>query len=139
MIWGPADFAPVCLWCPLAFRLSCPHLQALHNGTLSFGFSAGGCLFPYYIGVAGGLMDAGILTADVKLGGASAGSLLATCIKSGMTLDAIVEQNQRLMADLRQGGTRGRMGPVLRAFLDANLPEDAHIACSGKAYVSVRC
>lgn len=46
----------------------------------------------------------------VKIGGASAGSLLAACIKSGMPLDNIVEQNLRLLADLRQGGTRGRLG-----------------------------
>ena len=53
-------------------RLPLPHLllvrrcwfwlQAVKEGTLSFGFSAGGCLFPYYIGCAGALMDAGILT-----------------------------------------------------------------------------
>lgn len=34
------------------------------------------------------------LSADrVKVGGASAGSLLAACLKSGMPLDEVVEQN----------------------------------------------
>ena len=112
--------------------------QAARDGTLSFGFSAGGCLFPYFIGSAGAMMDAGVLTGarrrpclpacctrlpsldppraaccradSVQLGGASAGSLLAATIKSGMPLDSIVEQNLRLMADLRAGGTRGRLG-----------------------------
>jgi hypothetical protein len=47
---------------------------------------------------------------SVKLGGASAGSLLAACIKSGLPLGDIVEHNLRLMDDLRRGGTRGRLG-----------------------------
>lgn len=111
--------------------------RALRDGTLSFGFSAGGCLFPYYIGCAGALMDGGVLTDRVKLGGASAGSLLAACIKSGMPLDDVVEQNLRLMGDLRRGGTRGRLGAVLKAFLQHNLPEDAHEKCRGQAYVAV--
>ncbi|KAL4457761.1 hypothetical protein ABPG75_012626 [Micractinium tetrahymenae] len=111
--------------------------RALREGTLSFGFSAGGCLFPYYIGCAGALIDAGILTDQVKLGGASAGSLLAACIKSGMPLDDVVDQNLRLMDDLRRGGTRGRLGAVLKAFLQQHLPEDAHEKCRERAYVAV--
>ncbi|KAL4443023.1 hypothetical protein ABPG77_008514 [Micractinium sp. CCAP 211/92] len=111
--------------------------RAMREGTLSFGFSAGGCLFPYYIGCAGALMDGGVLTDRVKLGGASAGSLLAACIKSGMPLDNVVEQNLRLMDDLRRGGTRGRLGAVLKSFLQDNLPEDAHEKCRGQAYVAV--
>lgn len=47
---------------------------------------------------------------EIKLGGASAGSLLAACIKADMPLDGLVESNMRLMSDLRQGGTRGRLG-----------------------------
>ena len=47
---------------PTAATRPLARLQAMREGTLSFGFSAGGCLFPYYIGCAGALMDAGILT-----------------------------------------------------------------------------
>lgn len=111
--------------------------KAVRDGNLSFGFSAGGCLFPYYIGVAGALIDGGVLTDRVKVGGASAGSLLAACLKSGMPLDQVVEQNLRLMHDLRQGGTRGRLGAVLNKFLVEHLPEDAHIKCQHQAYVAV--
>jgi hypothetical protein len=71
------------------------------------------------------------------VGGASAGSLLAACLKSGMPLDQVVEQNLRLMHDLRQGGTRGRLGAVLNKFLVEHLPEDAHIKCQDQAYVAV--
>ena len=121
----------------------------------------------------------------MKVGGASAGSLLAACLKSGLPLDDVVEQNLRLMSEFRRGGTRGRMGvcgcgqcqggvggagcrqrragmgvvgkhqarldpalnapsaaapaplqTVLRSFLDASLPEDAHERCRDRAYVS---
>jgi len=44
-------------------------LQALRDGNLSFGFSAGGCLFPYYIGAAGALIDGGVLTGAGDAGG----------------------------------------------------------------------
>ena len=111
--------------------------QAARDKTLSFGFSAGGLLFPYYIGVAGALQDAGLLTDDTKLGGASAGSLIAACIKAGMPLDDVTEQCLRLMHDCRVHGTRGRLGPVLEAFLEDHLPEDAHERCREKAYVAV--
>jgi hypothetical protein len=35
---------------------------AAKEGNLSFGFSAGGCLFPYFIGVVTALLDAGLVT-----------------------------------------------------------------------------
>lgn len=84
--------------------------KAAAEKNLSFGFSAGGCLFPMYIGVAGALQDAGLLTEETKLGGASAGSLIAACIKSGMSLDEVTEQCLRLMHDCRVNGTRFRLG-----------------------------
>lgn len=143
---------------------------------------AGGCLFPYYIGVSGALRDGQILTgaqsrraegkavsllrllggyalptrlamspwppslraprpvphraANTKVGGSSAGSLLAVCLTSGMRLDDITEFSLRLMADCRLHGTRGRLGEVLARTLHKHLPEDAHTKVQGKAYVS---
>lgn len=111
--------------------------QAAREGNLSFGFSAGGCLFAYYIGVTGALQDAGVLNNNTKLGGASAGSLIAACVASKMPLDEITEQTMRLLHDCRLYGTRGRLGPVLESFLEKHLPEDAHQLCSGRAYVAV--
>lgn len=273
----------------------CP-AQAHREKTLSFGFSAGGCLFSYYVGVAAALQDAGVLTGaqpigpagargraafqaaalqaasaaprraaprllparpptseppsfgaeETKIGGASAGSLIAACIKSGMPMDQacrvewggvvggglcglqerydhhgpgrppplqylqyllpaappaapvpgaaaaagrpplragaapspaatpqVVESCARLMHDCRVNGTmhrrggagRGgrsrdgtahararhhlptrpahapvlppkRLGPLLEALLEESLPEDAHLRCRDRAYVS---
>ncbi|KAG7672396.1 hypothetical protein Ndes2526B_g09092 [Nannochloris sp. 'desiccata'] len=111
--------------------------QAALSNNLSFGFSAGGMLFPYYCGVSSALADGGLLNADTKLGGASAGSLIAACIKSGMPFDEIIEHCLRLMHDCRTNGTRGRLGLVLETFLKEHLPEDAHDRCKDKAYVAV--
>lgn len=111
--------------------------QAALSNNLSFGFSAGGMLFPYYCGVSSALADGGLLTADTRLGGASAGSLIAACIKSGMPFDEIIEHCLRLMHDCRTNGTRGRLGPVLEKFLTKYLPEDAHDRCKDKAYIAV--
>ena len=53
--------APAAAW-TATHDCGCAALQAVRDGNLSFGFSAGGCLFPYYIGVAGALIDGGVLT-----------------------------------------------------------------------------
>lgn len=87
--------------------------QAAKDKNLSFGFSAGGLLFPFYVGVSAALQDAGLLTEETKLGGASAGSLIAACVKAGMPLDEITEHCMRLMHDCRVNGTRGRLGVSL--------------------------
>ena len=42
-----------------------------------------------------------------------------------------------LAADCRQGGTFGRLGHVLRDFLEENLPKDAHELARGKVHVAV--
>ena len=39
-----------------------PVVEALKAGSLGFGFSAGGMLFPYYIGVVEALEELGIMT-----------------------------------------------------------------------------
>ena len=48
---------------------------------LSFGFSAGGLLFPYFIGVIKGLTERNVLGGEnqIEIAGASAGSLVAAC------------------------------------------------------------
>ena len=45
-----------------------------------------------------------------KVGGASAGSLIAAVHQCGMDLDFVVEQCMRFMHELRAKGTRGRLG-----------------------------
>ena len=51
---------------------------------IGFGFSAGGLLFPYYVGLASGLKEAKVLVDATKVAGASAGSLIAALCKSGV-------------------------------------------------------
>lgn len=111
--------------------------KAAQDGTLSFGFSAGGCLFPYFIGVSGSLIDKGVLKDETPIAGSSAGALVAATIKSGMPLDQITEQCMKLMHDLRSNGTQGRLGPVLESFLQDHLPENAAQACTDKTHVAV--
>ena len=93
--------------------------------------------FPYYIGSCGALQDAGVLREETRVAGASAGSLIAACVKAGMPLDDITAQCLRLMDDCRRNGSRGRLGPVLEDFLRGHLPSDAHTRCQGRAFVAV--
>jgi len=102
-----------------------------------FGFSAGGLLFPFYVGVCRGLEEAGYLSANTKLAGASAGSLIAACVNCGLPMDTVSNLCEDLMDDCRRHGTRGRLGILLEEFLRTALPEDAHIRCTGQTFVAV--
>lgn len=105
--------------------------------SIRFGFSAGGLLFPFYIGVCNGLMKAGYMSERTRLAGASAGSLIAACVNSGLSMDVVLSKCQALMEDCRVHGTRGRLGIVLEKFLQDTLPEDAHLRCNDRTYVAV--
>eukprot|EP00889_Picochlorum_renovo_P001157 jgi/Picre1/28187/NNA_003593.t1 len=65
-----------------------------------FGFSAGGLLFPFYIGVCRGLEASGYMSERTKLAGASAGSLIAACVNSGLSMDTVSDLCRDLMEGL---------------------------------------
>lgn len=70
--------------------------------SLAFGFSAGGLLFPYYIGVISGLDDLGITASGkTNIAGASAGSLIAGCYHAGIPIKGIMEATMELVAMVR--------------------------------------
>jgi hypothetical protein len=60
--------------------------QAFADGSLAFGFSAGGLMFPYYVGVVSALEEMGVLKRQGQLAGASAGSLVAAAFNSGLDM-----------------------------------------------------
>eukprot|EP00775_Hariotina_reticulata_P004363 gene4363-4616_t len=111
--------------------------EALQNGKLAFGFSAGGLLFPYYLGVADQLQQLGVLQPDTRLSGASAGSLIAACLKSGLPLSTIQAACFELARDCRTKGTRHRLKFVLQDTLEQLLPADVAERCSGQVHVAV--
>ena len=138
------------------------------------------------------LHDLGIITRDTKIGGASAGSLIAACYHSGLSQELVMESCYKLAegevqasmkhrdahgaapfyslaerscvehyvrgvslailvgttvvsplatsahvgacecADCRENGTRGRLGIVVREFLEKLLPEDIHERCNNR-------
>jgi hypothetical protein len=105
---------------------------------LGVGFAAGGLLFPYLSGAAFELVDAGLVDPDTSpLAGASAGALIAACVGSGMSRADVDAACDALAADCRSGGTRGRLGSVLRDFLHAHLPGDAADRLRGRVGVAV--
>jgi hypothetical protein len=113
-------------------------VAAFKAGKLGFGFSAGGLLFPYYVGVISALREANVLTgAPAQMAGASAGSLIAASYNAGLPMDVVEESMIRFGEDLRTHGTRGRLGPLLKDFLHEYLPEDAHERCNGTTHVSM--
>ncbi|WIA13841.1 hypothetical protein OEZ85_002415 [Tetradesmus obliquus] len=111
--------------------------EAYKSGKLAFGFSAGGLLFPYYLGVAEELQRLGVMTPDSQLAGASAGSLIVACLKSGLPLATITEACFQLADDCRRNGTRHRLKLVLERVLREVLPQDIAQRCSGQVHVAV--
>jgi hypothetical protein len=74
---------------------------------------------------------------ETKIAGASAGSLIAAAWHAGLTEQQLREACLVLAHDCRINGTQGRLGKVLKHFLDTLMPEDAHERCKGKAYIAV--
>ncbi|GBF88990.1 patatin-like phospholipase domain-containing protein [Raphidocelis subcapitata] len=109
---------------------------AFQNDTLSFGFSAGGLMFPYYVGVVSALEEMGVLRRPHQLAGASAGSLVAAAYNSGLDMRTVEESLVAFGEDCLRHGTRSRLGPLLRDFLHAYLPPDAHERCAGNTHVA---
>jgi hypothetical protein len=58
--------------------------------------------------------------------GASAGSLIVACAKSGLPMSSILDASYVLAADCRDNGTRFRLKLVLDNMLRELLPEDIH-------------
>ena len=100
--------------------------DAVRSKTIGFGFSAGGMLFPYYLGVLEALTELDIVTGEqhlaaagcrllcsrphasrrvcadeTPLGGASAGSLLVACHHVGLPIEMVTDACLRLAADCR--------------------------------------
>ncbi|KAG2496663.1 hypothetical protein HYH03_005483 [Edaphochlamys debaryana] len=107
------------------------------SSDVGFGFSAGGLLFPYFLGVVSQLQAMGVLRHEVPVAGASAGSIIAVCAKSGLSEEQLFEALLDLAADCRQGGTRARLRHVLHRVLDSVLPADIHERCEGRAFLAV--
>lgn len=110
---------------------------ALQSGRLAFGFAAGGLLFPCYLGATAELQAAGVLREETSVAGASAGSIIAVCLKSGLSLEAITAVMFDLVADCRAGGSFARLGPLLERTLRDALPSDAAQRASGRVHVAV--
>ncbi|PNH12778.1 Patatin-like phospholipase domain-containing protein 3 [Tetrabaena socialis] len=78
-----------------------------------------------------------VLRPETPVAGASAGSIIAVCAKSGLSEEKLLEAFLDLAQDCRAGGTRGRLKFVLRRVLEAALPEDIHLRCEGTAFLAV--
>ena len=78
---------------------------------------------------------------EVQFRGASAGALNSTLAACGVTPDAALATAYELALEYqvfeRPLGLVGVWGGLVRAWLDALLPADAHVRCSGRVKVVV--
>ncbi|GFR44047.1 hypothetical protein Agub_g5207 [Astrephomene gubernaculifera] len=133
---GPGSFAPPSSATEASGGSTrSPEVRAASD--YGFSFSAGGLLFPYFLGVALQLQALGVLRPETPVAGASAGSIIAVCCKSGLSEEQLVTALLDLAQDCRTGGTRTRLKFVLRRVLDAALPPDIHERCEGRSFLAV--
>ncbi|GLC38910.1 hypothetical protein PLESTM_000795000 [Pleodorina starrii] len=112
--------------------------RGLESGTLGFGFSAGGFLYPYHLGILWELHELNILKDyKVQMAGASAGSLAVATYNCGLDPEKATQALHEFAENCRTKGTRYRLGGLLRDFLHAYLPADAHERCRGNTHVAL--
>lgn len=114
-----------------------PALKAYKAGSLGVGFSGGGFLLPYHLGVAARFKELGIITPKTNVSGASAGSLTAVLSCTDMSLEDIRSHLREFAVDCRSGGTAGRFTIVLKAFLEKHLPKDIVDIVGERCHVAV--
>lgn len=102
---------------------------------VGFSFSPGGLLFPYSLGAAYALRDAGLLTPATPVGGSSAGAIVATALACEISEEAMQMGLARLVADVRGGD---RLIIALRRQLELILPEDSPSLAAGRLTVCYR-
>ncbi|KXZ44254.1 hypothetical protein GPECTOR_70g485 [Gonium pectorale] len=74
---------------------------------------------------------------DVQMAGASAGSLAVATYNCGLDPEKATKALHEFAANCRENGTRYRLGGLLRDFLHAYLPDDAHERCRGNTHVAL--
>lgn len=92
-------------------------------------FPGGGIFFYWQAGVVTYLREKGYKLDDIRLGGASAGALTATLTATDVDFYQATELALSLAKDAgvwdRKGGLQGIWGPMIDAWLDELLPDDA--------------
>jgi len=106
---------------------------------LGFGFSAGGLLFPYFVGNAVALKRLGLIDDSTVFAGSSAGSLISACIVCGLDEEELMSKLLQMYRELRAKGigTIGNVRSVTEEYANLVLPEDAHLRSSGRLNVSI--
>ena len=95
-------------------------------------------IFPYHVGAWQVLRERRLITSDTPVAGASAGALVAAMHACGIAPDDGNRILLEILRDCRDNGVVGRVGAVLERALRDNLPDDAHVRCSGgKLHVSI--
>ena len=104
---------------------------------LGFGFSAGGLLFPYFVGNAVALKRLGLITEDTVFAGSSAGSLISACLVCDLDPEMLMGANIEMYRELRDKGTIGNVRNVVETYAHMVLPDDAHIKAKDRLNVSI--
>jgi len=104
---------------------------------LGFGFSAGGLLFPYFVGNAAALKRLGLVKQDTVVTGASAGSLIGSFLVCDVDLQQLMDASLEMYEELREKGTVGNVRGVLETQLRRVLPADAHLRANGRLHVAI--
>lgn len=107
-----------------------PAVEAWEQGQLTLGFSGGGFLLPYHLGVYHSLEKMQIVSQATPMAGSSAGSLVVGGIKAGISLQQQMDSFLEVAHAAKEGGVQGRLRQLLKAQLLKTMPADAAERCS---------
>jgi len=92
---------------------------------VGFSLSPGGLLLPYHLGVLEGLKYNGFLDESTPIAGSSAGSIAAASFGCGVDSRKVLESTIQISDRCQElGGARGRLLPLLREQLYANVGDE---------------
>ncbi|WIA42761.1 hypothetical protein OEZ86_008703 [Tetradesmus obliquus] len=105
---------------------------------MGIAFSGGGFRYTYFVGVMDVLVHKlRCVAPGTLLSGASCGALIAVFTKCGLPVETVLELTRKFSHECATNGVKGRLGIVLRAYLDAYLPHNAHELCDGNTFLAV--
>ncbi|UPR00725.1 PNPLA domain-containing protein [Chloropicon primus] len=104
---------------------------------LGFGFSAGGLLFPYFVGNAVALKRLGLVSDETVFAGSSAGSLISACLVCDLSAEELMGNLLEMYRQLREEGTVGNVRSVVETYANMVFPDDVHVRANGRLNVSI--
>jgi len=116
--------------------------SAIASATVNLSFAGCGFLGVYQVGVVEAFRQQAQIVEVSKAGGSSAGALVAAAMLTGVPMESVMVQFERMMKGVGKHKLGAlspsfHLGRVVETSLLSLLPPDSHLALSGRLHVSL--